>query len=508
LDFGTNAFNGQARYLQIWVRPGSSTGGYTPLSPRQELTATPYALFSEAPWATNGITLSYTGGNVGIGTTTPSAALSIVKSSAPEPTAYGVPIGLKVGTPSGTIPFAVRQNTPESSTPGLALFETSDGNLGGFGANPSTFIVSAAASHGLGFNVNGSIRAMTVSSTGNLGIGTSSPAQKLHVSGPNSRLRLESTQSDNWTVTEYKTDGREWHTGVGGSAVTNGLANNYFIGDVTAGVIRLFIDYLGNVAIGTVNPCGGARLYVYKGVSAPFDCSTAAVYGGGENDPGVSGDSINNIGVSATSIQHEGLRAWSLNGTAVRGEDHSGTYIFEGWDTQSVFNLRFAVERATGKVLADGAYTGPADFAEMLPVSRSKEDYAPGDVLVIGADGKLTLSDKANATNLAGVYSAKPGFLGDTAIAAHGIEVYDSPPTQERLAVALLGIVPVKVTDENGPIHPGDLLTTSSTPGHAMKAKAVVINGVEIYPTGTILGKALESWGQGSGVIQVLITLR
>ena len=101
-----------------------------------------------------------------------------------------------------------------------------------------------------------------------------------------------------------------------------------------------------------------------------------------------------------------------------------------------------------------------------------------------------------------------PGFLGDTEIAAHGIEYYDSPSTQERIAVALLGIVPVKVTAENGQIQPGDLLTTSSAPGHAMKAKPVVINGVEIYPTGAILGKALEPWKQGPGVIKVLVTLR
>ncbi|MCI0396629.1 MAG: hypothetical protein L0332_00605 [Chloroflexi bacterium] len=46
LDFGSAAFAGEARYLEISVRPGSSTGGYTTLLPRQELTAAPYALYS------------------------------------------------------------------------------------------------------------------------------------------------------------------------------------------------------------------------------------------------------------------------------------------------------------------------------------------------------------------------------------------------------------------------------------------------------------------------------
>jgi hypothetical protein len=47
LDFNDpNAFNGEARWLKIGVRPGASTGGYTTLSPRQEITATPYAMYA------------------------------------------------------------------------------------------------------------------------------------------------------------------------------------------------------------------------------------------------------------------------------------------------------------------------------------------------------------------------------------------------------------------------------------------------------------------------------
>lgn len=44
LDFGASAFTGDARYLDISVRLGSSTGSYTLLSPRQALNAVPYAL--------------------------------------------------------------------------------------------------------------------------------------------------------------------------------------------------------------------------------------------------------------------------------------------------------------------------------------------------------------------------------------------------------------------------------------------------------------------------------
>ncbi len=52
LNFGSGAFDGNARWLETGVRPGSSTGAYTVLSPRQPLTAAPYALYSaRAPWS-------------------------------------------------------------------------------------------------------------------------------------------------------------------------------------------------------------------------------------------------------------------------------------------------------------------------------------------------------------------------------------------------------------------------------------------------------------------------
>jgi hypothetical protein len=122
-----------------------------------------------------------TNGNVGIGTTAPNAPLSVVKSGAPLPNVQGVPAGLKVGTPSGTIPLALKQNGPESGTPGLAYFETSNGDLGYLGANTGTLVIGAAANKALGFNVNGSKRAMSIASNGVVGIGTTNIAATLNV---------------------------------------------------------------------------------------------------------------------------------------------------------------------------------------------------------------------------------------------------------------------------------------------------------------------------------------
>jgi hypothetical protein len=52
LDFDSGVFNGDARWLEIGVRPGASTAAYTVLRPWQALTATPYALYAKsAPWS-------------------------------------------------------------------------------------------------------------------------------------------------------------------------------------------------------------------------------------------------------------------------------------------------------------------------------------------------------------------------------------------------------------------------------------------------------------------------
>jgi hypothetical protein len=68
--------------------------------------------------------------------------------------------------------------------------------------------------------------------------------------------------------------------------------------------------------------------------------------------------------------------------------------------------------------------------------------------------------------------------------------------------VALTGRVYVKVDATHGAIEPGDLLTTSPTPGHAMKADDPG------RAHGTILGKAMTGLESGTGLVLVLVTLQ
>jgi len=177
-------------------------------------------------------------------------------------------------------------------------------------------------------------------------------------------------------------------------------------------------------------------------------------------------------------LQNGGTGSEGTNGgdfiTAVNGDEN---------------DIQFRVT-TTGDVYSDGIFhSGGADFAEMFPAVA---DLNPGDVLIIGGDGKLTRSTQAFQTAVVGVYSTKPGFIGGSSA--------DADPA-DKVPLAIVGVVPVKVSAENGAIHPGDLLTTSSTPGHAMKAGPNP-------PVGTVIGKALGTLAEGKGVIQMLVTLQ
>jgi hypothetical protein len=120
-------------------------------------------------------------------------------------------------------------------------------------------------------------------------------------------------------------------------------------------------------------------------------------------------------------------------------------------------------------------------------------------VLAIGPDGRLVLSTTPYQDSLAGVYSTKPGVVGGAG---------DGEDTAGKAPLAVSGVVPVKATDEGGPIQPGDALTSSSTPGHAMKAAKVRVGGIALFPSGVVIGKALEPMSEGRDVIRALVVLQ
>jgi hypothetical protein len=258
------------------------------------------------------------------------------------------------------------------------------------------------------------------------------------------------------------------------------------------------------------------------------------VDGSSENSIGVQGNSFSFIGVAGTTTSSETHKAgvYGLNygtgpgvfggsglGTGIHAETVTGTAGYlgamgpgqvlrlqnngaAGTDSDGSGGGAFieAVNRdgqdvqfrvtTSGTVQSDGAYTTPAaDFAEMLPAVAGVE---PGDVLVVGGDGRLTRSTAPYQATVVGVYSTEPGFIGGRDI--DGNAAGDVP-------LAIVGVVPVKVSAENGAIRPGDLLVASATPAHAMRAGTNP-------PNGTVIGKALGTLTEGTGVIQMLVILQ
>ena len=154
-----------------------------------------------------------------------------------------------------------------------------------------------------------------------------------------------------------------------------------------------------------------------------------------------------------------------------------------------------------GKVKVDGDIdvTGDLRFAN----AGCAEDFdvvdpasaEPGTVMVLSEGGELRASHQAYDRRVAGVVSGagnyKPGIILDKRYAS-----------ANRRPIALLGKVYVKVDAQFGAVEVGDLLTSSPTPGHAMKTND------PLKAFGAVIGKALHPLKQGQALIPILIALQ
>jgi hypothetical protein len=225
-----------------------------------------------------------------------------------------------------------------------------------------------------------------------------------------------------------------------------------------------------------------------------YSTTNDGVYGHSRDSAGVYGRSQNDYGVQGEGGS-VGVFASVSTGTAFRGQGEST--LMELFDTVPAYNRRFHVSN-DGYVYADGSFNPwGADVAERVDAADRLE---AGDLVAIDTarPGQFCLSRKAYSTLVAGVVSTAPGVVLNSREPAEDEPVEDA---DTRPMLALVGQVPVKVSAENGPIRPGDLLVASSTPGHAMRAG-------DDPPAGTVIGKALGGLETGRGVITMLVMLR
>ena len=182
LDFGAGQFTSLARWLEIGVRTNGS-GTFATLNPRQSLTPAPYAIYAASagvgggsPWLLNGANTYYNGGNVGIGTTSPQGPLHIASD------AFAVMFLHDTGSDATQAGYVSYRNGSFAETAWVGF---------GTAGNPDFSIVNARP--------GGDIVLLPFS--GNVGIGTATPAAKLEVHGdirlgPSGQFRATSSEEN------------------------------------------------------------------------------------------------------------------------------------------------------------------------------------------------------------------------------------------------------------------------------------------------------------------------
>ncbi|MGH1366459.1 MAG: hypothetical protein ACRBF0_23055 [Calditrichia bacterium] len=474
-------------------------------------------------WATSGTNITFSGGKVGIGAVNPSEALDVIGNlQLPATSANGDSGIIKFGF-GGNSQFQIHNYGP---------------------INENVFIGQDAGN-------------FTLNQTGNIGIGRRTLNSAIsaayctavgHLAMENNTIGIYNTALGSYAL--HSNTAGQSNTALG----SNSLFNNSTGGNnIAIGSSSLFgnVDGSNNVALGSnalsdnISGSGLTAIGANADVASDgLNNATAIGYGAkvdASNKIRLGNDDVTLVETSGTVVapRFEGQQLSVVNdgpvpAVEIRDNTGSGALIkatlevpagngqnmifiqapvtsstgYEFLSFQQGTNVRFRVDNS-GNVFADGAFTGPADFAEMLEVSDGAPTVEAGDVLVIDPNSfrSVQKSTEARSRLVAGIYSSKPGFVGSARDweKPKGSEnttytMADMAEEFNEIPMAVIGIVPCKVSAENGPILPGDLLVTSAIAGHAMRD--------ESPENGTVVGKALGRHDSGTGVIRVLVMLQ
>jgi hypothetical protein len=260
-----------------------------------------------------------------------------------------------------------------------------------------------------------------------------------------------------------------WDTA--GNAVTGGeflgTNNNAPLVIKTADTEKVRIDPTGRIGIGTPNPQHSLHLAAGNGLRIE----------GGIGVTGFSFGGNGTFGVDAPGIPNGRFVVQDGGNVGIGTSAPSSTLHVAGDVT------------VTGDVLLTGA-----DCAEHFEVIGPHLPE-PGTVLIIDEVGRLRECRDAYDKKVAGVVSNAGDYR-------HALVLGKKPSGSQHVALALIGKVYCKVDARHSPIEVGDLLTTSATPGHAMK----VTEPLKAF--GCVIGKALMACGEGQGLIPILIALQ
>lgn len=448
LDFGATAWDGNQRWLEVASRVPAGGGTFS-IMPRQPVLPVPYALRA----------VGLSSGNIGLG---------------------------GVASPNFPLTF------PSTLGDKISLWGNANQHFG-FGVQTSqlqVFTDSVNADVTFGFkNAQGAmVETVRIQNDGRIGIGTNNARAPLHAVGNGSTLVLEGLDH---TFIEFFPDGIPagrgayigFANGPNDNLVVRNARNNAHIvlGTTGAG---------GNVGIGLAdNAAPAAKLDVGGGVRA----SAFQLTGNGAAAGRVLGSDASG---NASWILAPGGSQWTTSGSNIHfnsGNVGIGTATPAAkLDVQGVARVN-TLEIDAGADLAENF-----DIA-CAHVGDDVVSAAPGMVVSIDARhiGKLVVTSKAYDRTVAGIVSGAGGVNPGLTLSQPGTVADGEHP------VASVGRVWCYAdADAGGPIEPGDTLTTSDTPGHAMRA------GDKTRAPGATIGKAMSSLREGRGLVLVLVSLQ
>lgn len=505
VDFGVGAFNGDARFIQIEaaIPPGST---FVALDPRQPVTAAPYSMSLLLPFSQTA-------------TATLQPVFSLINTS-----------------PQGTYTLWAETYSEESVGTGLlgyasATTGSATGVLGVSSASEGSGI-RGIVHHESG--VNYAIYGDTNSTNGyagyflggrnyfegNVGIGTEEPGLALDVVG-RARYFGDATNTAGFWLRQ--------------DTYAGALEGNAFIGMFDDDHIGFYGSYIpffedgagwglvwnrinGNLGIGTTAPqtkldVAGTIRSTDGGFEFPDGTvqttAATAVDVGWEADPNNGTISFDNGSVAFQHLPGGNERLYLATTTfsaapSLKCEHFGSNFIVRpeigGGTTTVLENTAGDLSLNPGRVtrVAALSISGGADVAEPFDVSGDAP-ITPGMVVSIdpAAPGKLRCSAQAYDTRVAGIVSGAGGVNPGMLLRQEESVADGSHP------VALTGRVYCLADAEaGGAIQPGDLLTTSDTPGHAMKVTD------RERAAGATIGKAMTALDHGQGLVLVLVNLQ